>query len=840
MINKHLIAAVLILNSVFLFGQKSLKFDGSNDNVQTNYTGVMGSTNRTFESWIYVPSTAPNRNLVIMDYGRNAVGARNTFLVNTSRGLSFTSGGTNANMGSSANTVPLNRWVHVAFVLNNGTGYMYVNGIQVATSNLSTVNTTAASNNTNLRIGYRVPGGNTLYFAGQLDEVRIWNTALSVQEIRNGMCQEVSSSHSKYTNLQGYWKMDTLLGTTVRDYSGNSRNGTANNGPVWQKFGAPVGDKSANQYGSTSPFSLVHPDGDSITMGSITGNPTGVHLYRRDNAPNYSATPTSIAAFDSSRHWGVHFVGGSSAKGQLVYDYVENAHFKTYATCFNELLTRNENKTNNWKIATSTNSSGKFQVNNFSSGEVMVGYAGGKASITGPNGIDTAKGCIGDSILLTNSTSGLKYQWLLNGSALTGDTLNVLKAVQVGTYSLIINSPTCNDTSNSIYTSLNVVPQVSLGAISSACAGVFSVPLSGGNPSGGVYVSPFVSGNMFIVGTSGPGEFKVVYRYSDANGCSDTASQVLKIDTIPTVNLATKGDVCVDSTTHQLVGGTPAGGRYSVNGNTSTQFDPAALGAGNHKIIYSYVDANQCENKDSVIVKINPLPNVFLNLLSKKFCEYAELSSLDGNNPTGGLFSGTGVNGFNFNPKNAGIGVHSIKYTYKDRNTGCSNVALDTINVVARPAIPAITQNGNEIESSLAASYQWFDKNGVVTGETNKKYKPKRDGDYSVIVKNSDGCESEKSELFAYKITVQKDYSLNQQLSVFPIPADKSLTIEFESGFSEIQFVIYDISGTKVAQGNLKEGLSQIPVGHLVSNLYFIEIISENGIQEMRKIVIEH
>ena len=166
MLRKIISVLIIVFVSVQIQAQKSMKFDGTNDNIQTNYKGVRGDTNRTFEAWINVPSSAPNRNLVIMDYGRNAVGSRNTFLVNTSRGLSFTSGGTNANMGTSANAVPLNRWVHVAFVLNNGTGYMYVDVIQVATSNLSTVNTPTSGTYTNLRIGYRVPGGSTLYFGG--------------------------------------------------------------------------------------------------------------------------------------------------------------------------------------------------------------------------------------------------------------------------------------------------------------------------------------------------------------------------------------------------------------------------------------------------------------------------------------------------------------------------------------------------------------------------------------------------------------------------------------------------------------------------------------------------
>jgi hypothetical protein len=106
--------------------QNGLNFDGSNDIVQTNYTGVLGSPDRTFEAWVFVSSSAPALNLAILDYGLNAVGSRNTFLISGSRGLSFISGGTNANIGTAASTVPLNQWVHVAFVMDNSTGYLYI------------------------------------------------------------------------------------------------------------------------------------------------------------------------------------------------------------------------------------------------------------------------------------------------------------------------------------------------------------------------------------------------------------------------------------------------------------------------------------------------------------------------------------------------------------------------------------------------------------------------------------------------------------------------------------------------------------------------------------------
>ena len=214
---------LLLSSTSFLNAQNALNFDGNNDVVQTSYSGVLGTANRTFEAWVFVPLSAPAANLAILDYGTNAVGSRNTFAVTSSRGLTFISGGTNANISSPANTVPVNQWVHVAFVLNNALGFLYVNGILVGTGNLSTVNT--PSGNENVKIGQRVAGG-FIPFHGNIDEIRLWSNARSQSQIQNNMNNELCSVNP---DLQLYLQLNegaaggNNIGiTSAPDASGNN------------------------------------------------------------------------------------------------------------------------------------------------------------------------------------------------------------------------------------------------------------------------------------------------------------------------------------------------------------------------------------------------------------------------------------------------------------------------------------------------------------------------------------------------------------------------------------------------------------------------------------------
>lgn len=225
----YCVTALLFVSPLFLPAQNALHFDGSNDVVQTTFPGVLGANNRTFEAWVFVDVAAPAANLCIMDYGLNAVGSRNSFSVSGNRGLVFISGGTNANISSTPNVVPVGQWTHVAFVLNAGVGFLYVDGQQVGTGSLTTVNT--PSGNSDLRIGQRVSGG-SIPFEGAIDEVRVWDVARTQQQIQGDTARELCLVP---TGLVAYYRFNQGLAggnnagvtTATEDVAGND--GTLNN-----------------------------------------------------------------------------------------------------------------------------------------------------------------------------------------------------------------------------------------------------------------------------------------------------------------------------------------------------------------------------------------------------------------------------------------------------------------------------------------------------------------------------------------------------------------------------------------------------------------------------------
>jgi gliding motility-associated-like protein len=94
-------------------------------------------------------------------------------------------------------------------------------------------------------------------------------------------------------------------------------------------------------------------------------------------------------------------------------------------------------------------------------------------------------------------------------------------------------------------------------------------------------------------------------------------------------------------------------------------------------------------------VSLNPFPSTCINELPFQ---------LSGGQPIGGVFSGTGVVGNNFDPAVAGIGSHIITYTFTDANL-CVGEATQTIvvNDIPNPTLAAINDfclNDNAVSLS--------------------------------------------------------------------------------------------------------------------------------------------
>src|SRR3989344_4528479 len=197
-----------------IIGQ-ALQFDGNNDYVvSASNIGISGSGARTASFWIYPTSTGGRQTIVAWGaFSDNflwapewdgAVGGDNIYIA-----------GYNNDVYTTA-TLPLNQWSHVAITYSGGasnTGTaIYYNGVSQAIS-LNGTGDTYNTTNSVLYVG-RDQLGNRQPFFGKIDEVRIYNRALTAAEVAylftSGNPQQRSKTNvSQNTRLKdglvGFW-----------------------------------------------------------------------------------------------------------------------------------------------------------------------------------------------------------------------------------------------------------------------------------------------------------------------------------------------------------------------------------------------------------------------------------------------------------------------------------------------------------------------------------------------------------------------------------------------------------------------------------------------------------
>ena len=171
------------------------------------------------------------------------------------------------------------RWVHVAGIIGGIANMeLFVNGINLGGSYTGNSNLPIImSHHDETKIGYWF-SGQVDRFKGMMDEVQVWNRALTEEEIRNNMCRKLTGNEP---GLVGYWNFDETLGEVVNDKSPSRFDGRIIGNPQRIFSGAAIGDESIPIYPSS--WEGQNPsleDGlEQIRISNVRGNPEGAQLY---------------------------------------------------------------------------------------------------------------------------------------------------------------------------------------------------------------------------------------------------------------------------------------------------------------------------------------------------------------------------------------------------------------------------------------------------------------------------------------------------------------------------------------------------------------------------------
>ncbi len=252
------------------FGNLALEYDGVNDYVElTNESAFDFTTELTLEAWIKPNSLSGTQGLMSKNFGNNAHPYQ-IRIVNDEILFGFYSNTigwqpvetTNANL-------QIGEWVHIACTYDMQYAKIYINGEQ---KGLAYKTFEIPQNNQPVEIG-RSKDVNYEYFSGIIDEVRIWDIALSQVEVSENMCTNYLNLGNN--NLIGYYKYNECGGTLLTD-SQNGYDGflIGMEGNEWLESDAcPTYNVNF----------IVTEDPGSIPLEGATINMNGTIRYTDDN-----------------------------------------------------------------------------------------------------------------------------------------------------------------------------------------------------------------------------------------------------------------------------------------------------------------------------------------------------------------------------------------------------------------------------------------------------------------------------------------------------------------------------------------------------------------------------
>ncbi len=183
-----------------------------------------------------------------------------------------------------------------------------------------------------------------------------------------------------------------------------------------------------------------------------------------------------------------------------------------------------------------------------------------------------------------------------------------------------------------------------------------------------------------------------------ANGCTDTESIDITQDiTPPTAGIINNtGTTVLTCAVTSITLTATGGGTYSWSDGTNIVGTDATLDVsipGTYTV--TVTAANGCTDSESIVITQNIIPPTVTCPPDFEVCLEAPAFLLTGGIPVGGIYSGTGVAGGSFDPTMAGIGTHTITYTYTDVVNGCANSCNFTITVSNGVVIVTATAANN-------------------------------------------------------------------------------------------------------------------------------------------------
>lgn len=285
-----------------------LNFDGINDYINVPHKPALNITTAiSLSAWVKTNSPTSNQYIMCKNndafylaVGGSGVGTQASVYLN----------GVSTGWTSGVMNLADNNWHYIVATYDGSAIRLYVDAVlETSTPAVGAINT-----GTNpVVIGKNAaPTG---WFAGGIDEVQIWNKALTQTDVINNMYAQLTGSE---TGLVAYWNFNEKNGTTLNDVTSNAINGTLNN-------------MSVNAW--------VQPDGSApCSGGSLDFDGVNDYVGFADSAPLGLSTNFTFEFWmkpNTTSQTNKYIMAKTNGVGQyaIIYEYT-NDQIEFYGTTF--------------------------------------------------------------------------------------------------------------------------------------------------------------------------------------------------------------------------------------------------------------------------------------------------------------------------------------------------------------------------------------------------------------------------------------------------------------------------------------------------------------------------
>ena len=294
--------------------------------------------------------------------------------------------------------------------------------------------------------------------------------------------------------------------------------------------------------------------------------------------------------------------------------------------------------------------------------------------------------CISD---LSFTLEALPAGGTFSGSGVKGNIFDP-ELAGAGTQEITYTYTTINGCKDSVSDSITVLSEIPVELITGnleICSGTepFEIEFS---PPEALLSGDGLQDNIFYPELAGTGEHVIIARYPEES-CAETDSIVITVMPLPEVSIVSLPETLCQNGDSLLLSGFPEGGVFSGEGVIHGIFYPFLVDLGPATIIYLYESPMGCTASDTTIIEITGIPDLQFTNLPDQICMNETPFNLVAE-PTGGVFTSTGVTDGVFDPAAAGSGMHIVEYSYVSPE-GCLVSKSDSILVLSPPQITFLT-----------------------------------------------------------------------------------------------------------------------------------------------------